>query len=124
MMNLTTCILHRILLGWVNEGWWGGRDMWHAWERGEVFTGFWLVGPKVRDHWEDLGVGEKIILSYSLGRLESMGRTEFSWLRTGSSSGLLRTRWWIFGFHEESRIFFDNLSDSFSSNILHHGISK
>jgi hypothetical protein len=25
--------------------------------RGEVFTGFWLRGPKVTDHWEDLGVG-------------------------------------------------------------------
>jgi hypothetical protein len=25
--------------------------------RGEVFTGFWLGGPKVRDHWEDLIVG-------------------------------------------------------------------
>jgi hypothetical protein len=21
--------------------------MWHAWGRGEVFTGFWLGGPKV-----------------------------------------------------------------------------
>jgi hypothetical protein len=31
--------------------------MWHAWKRGEVFTGFWLGGPKARDHWEDLGVG-------------------------------------------------------------------
>jgi hypothetical protein len=30
---------------------------------GEVFTGFWLEGPKVRDHWEDLGVGGKITLS-------------------------------------------------------------
>jgi hypothetical protein len=33
--------------------------MWHAWERGEVFTGFWLGGPKVRSlgrprrRWED-----------------------------------------------------------------------
>jgi len=33
--------------------------MWHAWERGEVFTGFWLGGPKVRAlgrprrRWED-----------------------------------------------------------------------
>jgi hypothetical protein len=27
----------------------------HAWGRGEVFTGFWLGSPKVRDHWEDLG---------------------------------------------------------------------
>jgi hypothetical protein len=32
--------------------------MWHAWGREEVFTGFWLGGPKVRDHWEDIGVGE------------------------------------------------------------------
>jgi hypothetical protein len=22
--------------------------------RGEVFTGFWLRGPKARDHWEDV----------------------------------------------------------------------
>jgi hypothetical protein len=28
--------------------------MWHAWGRGEVFTGFWLGGPKIRDQWEDL----------------------------------------------------------------------
>jgi len=32
--------------------------MWHAW--GRVFKGFWLGGPKVRDHWEDLGVGGRI----------------------------------------------------------------
>jgi len=39
------------------------RDMWHTWGRGEVFTGFWLGGPKVRDHWEDLGIGGRITLS-------------------------------------------------------------
>jgi hypothetical protein len=33
--------------------------MWHAWGRGEVFTRFWLGGPKVRHtgktrcRWED-----------------------------------------------------------------------
>jgi hypothetical protein len=27
-----------------------------------VFTVFWLGGPKVRDHWEDLGIGAKITL--------------------------------------------------------------
>jgi hypothetical protein len=32
--------------------------MWHAWGRGEVFTGFWLVGPVGGDHWEDVGIGE------------------------------------------------------------------
>jgi hypothetical protein len=30
--------------------------------KGEVFTGFWLGRPKGRDHWEDLGVGGRIIL--------------------------------------------------------------
>jgi hypothetical protein len=30
--------------------------------RGEVFTGFWLGGPKARVHWEDLGVFGRITL--------------------------------------------------------------
>jgi hypothetical protein len=34
--------------------------MWHAWGRGEVFTGFWLGGPKVRYHSEDLRVGGRM----------------------------------------------------------------
>jgi hypothetical protein len=45
---------------------WG--DMWLAWGRGEVFTGFWLGGLKLRDHWVDLGVGGRITLSWTLGR--------------------------------------------------------
>jgi hypothetical protein len=36
--------------------------------RGEVFTGFQLGSPKVRDHWKDLGVGEKVTLRWTLGR--------------------------------------------------------
>jgi hypothetical protein len=49
-----------------------------------------LVGrPEGRDHWEDLGVGRRITLRWSLGRQISMGRTEFGWLRIGSSGGLL-----------------------------------
>jgi hypothetical protein len=36
--------------------------------RGEAFTGFWLGGPKVRDHWEDLGVGGSITLRWTLER--------------------------------------------------------
>jgi hypothetical protein len=57
--------------------------------RGDVFTGFWLGGPKVRDHLEDLGVGGRITLKWTLGRQGSMGRTGFSWLRIGSGGGLL-----------------------------------
>jgi hypothetical protein len=44
------------------------RDMWHAWGRGEVFTGFWLGGPKANDQWEDLGVGGRIKLRWTLRR--------------------------------------------------------
>jgi hypothetical protein len=33
--------------------------------KGEVFTGIWLGGPKLRDHWEDLGVGERITLRWT-----------------------------------------------------------
>jgi hypothetical protein len=42
--------------------------MWHEWVREEVFTGFRLVIPKGRDHWEDLGVDGRIILKWTLGR--------------------------------------------------------
>jgi hypothetical protein len=34
----------------LEQGGRGGRDMWHAWGREEVFAGFWLGNPKVRDH--------------------------------------------------------------------------
>jgi hypothetical protein len=36
--------------------------------RGGVFKGCWLGRPKVRDHWEDLGVGGRITLRWTLGR--------------------------------------------------------
>jgi hypothetical protein len=36
--------------------------------RGEVITGFLLGSPKVRDHWEDLGIGGRITLSWTFGR--------------------------------------------------------
>jgi hypothetical protein len=39
---------------------WAGHV--HAWGWGEVFTGFWLGCPKVRDHWEDVGIGGRITL--------------------------------------------------------------
>jgi hypothetical protein len=67
---------------------------------GEVFTGFWLGGPKGRDHWEDLGVGGRITLSWTLGRKGSMGRIGFGWLRIESNGRLLWARWWNFGFRK------------------------
>jgi hypothetical protein len=89
MMNFTACILHRMLLRVFKSRRirWAGHVA--RMGRGEVFTGFWLGGPKASDHWEDLGVGQRITLRWTLGRLGSMGRTGFRWLRIGSSGGLM-----------------------------------
>jgi hypothetical protein len=54
-----------------------------------VFTRFWLGGPKVRDHCEDLGLGGRITLSWTLGRKGLIRQTGFGWLRIGSSGGIL-----------------------------------
>jgi len=35
---------------------------------GKVFTGFWLGGSKVRDQWEDLGIGGRMTLRWTVGR--------------------------------------------------------
>jgi hypothetical protein len=64
--------------------------MWHAWGRGEVFTGFWLGGPKVRDHWEDLGVGGRITLRWTLGR--GIGVDGANWIRLAQD----RVQWRAF----------------------------
>jgi hypothetical protein len=36
--------------------------------KGGIFTGFWLGGPKRRYSWEDLSVGGRITLQWTLGR--------------------------------------------------------
>jgi hypothetical protein len=40
----------------------------HVARMGEVFTGYWMRNPNVRDHWEDVGVGGRIILRWTLER--------------------------------------------------------
>jgi hypothetical protein len=42
-----------------------------------------------RDHREDLGIGGRITLSWTVGRQGSMGRIGFGWLRIGYSGGRL-----------------------------------
>jgi hypothetical protein len=37
-------------------------EMRHAWERGEVYTGFWWGNPRERNHLEDPGIDGRIIL--------------------------------------------------------------
>jgi len=53
--------------------------------RGEVFPGFWLGGPKVRDHWEDLGEGGRITLRW-------IGIDGVDWIRLAQD----RVRWRTF----------------------------
>jgi hypothetical protein len=41
--------------------------------RGKVFIRFWLGGLKVRDPWEDLGVGGMITFRWTLGSRDRWG---------------------------------------------------
>jgi hypothetical protein len=43
--------------------------MWHAWERGEMCTGFWWECIKEKDHLEDQGVDGRMGSKWTLGRL-------------------------------------------------------
>jgi hypothetical protein len=57
--------------------------------RGEVFTGFWLGGPKERDHWEDLGIGWDGNIVMDLREIGIDGATGFCWLRIVCDGELL-----------------------------------
>jgi hypothetical protein len=48
--------------------------MWHAWGRGVYMV---LVGRPVSDYWEDLDVGGRVTLRWTLGRQGSIGRSGF-----------------------------------------------
>jgi hypothetical protein len=49
-----------------------------------------LVGrSKGKSHWEDLGIGGRLTLRWTLESQGSMGQTGFSWLRRVSSDRLL-----------------------------------
>jgi hypothetical protein len=60
--------------------------MWHAWERREKCTRFWLDSPREGDHLEDQGVGGKMESEWILAWGVQIG---FDWPRKGTGGGLL-----------------------------------
>jgi hypothetical protein len=56
--------------------------------REEVFTVFWLGGPKARDHWEDLGLGGRITLRWTLGSRYRWGELDSVGSGYGPVAGL------------------------------------
>jgi hypothetical protein len=69
MRNFIICTHPQISLRKSSQGEWGGRGMWHAWERRENCTRCWWESPKERDHWEDQGVGGRMGSEWILRRL-------------------------------------------------------
>jgi hypothetical protein len=53
---------------------------------------FWWESQKERYHWEDIDVGERIILRWILKRQDEVLWTGLIWFRIGTSGGLLRTQ--------------------------------
>jgi hypothetical protein len=61
--------------------------MWYAWERAEMYRGFWWESSKEKNHMEDQGVDGKMESKWILGRLVGGGGVEWIHLAQG------RDRW-------------------------------
>jgi len=60
--------------------------------RQKVYTGFWWGNLRERDHFEDPGLGEIIILRWIVRKGEEGAWTGLIWLRLGTGGGLFKTR--------------------------------
>jgi hypothetical protein len=54
---------------------------------GEVYTRFWWGNLRERDHFVDLGIGERMILKMYLQEVGWGGITGLIWLRIGQMAG-------------------------------------
>jgi hypothetical protein len=92
------CTHPQISLGRSSPGEWGGRGLWHAWERREICARFWWKSPPERDHSEDQGVGGRMGSELDF---KDIGLRGVDWIRlaqVGTGGGLLWVRWWTFRF--------------------------
>jgi hypothetical protein len=63
--------------------------MWQEWERREVYIGFWWKNLKERDHLDDLGADERIIIKCMFNKRDGGTWTGLIWLGVGTGGGLL-----------------------------------
>jgi hypothetical protein len=56
-----------------------------AWGRRGIHVGFWWE----RDHWKDLDIGGKMILTWILAKYDGFVWTRLIWLRIGITGELL-----------------------------------
>ena len=47
--------------------------MWHVWEKGEAYTGFWWGNMRERDHLKEPGIYGRIILRWSFRTCDGVG---------------------------------------------------
>jgi len=60
--------------------------MWLIWGKGEMLTGFWWGNLKERDHFEELGVTQRIILEWIL---KKVGWEDMDWINLAQN----RNKW-------------------------------
>jgi hypothetical protein len=63
--------------------------VYHAWKKGEVYTGFWWGNVRERDHLEDPAIYGRIIFRWIFRKWDVAARTRSSWLRIGTGAGHL-----------------------------------
>jgi hypothetical protein len=66
---------------------WAG--MWHIWERGELYTVFWLGNVRERENLEDVDIWGRIILKLMLKKWDGEAWTGLFRLRRGTVGELL-----------------------------------
>jgi hypothetical protein len=61
--------------------------MWHTWERGGTYEGFWWESRRERDHLKDQGIGGRMGSKWTLARLA--GGMGVEWIHLAED----RDRW-------------------------------